>query len=110
MAATLSGFAVAHMNTAQAIPSSRAANAAPWAAFPADHVTIPRARSSAESDATLFNIPRGLKDPVFWNSSAFRNAFGASEAHDSVGVRCRRPATTPRARSIASRSMAIARS
>ncbi len=91
VAATLSGFALAHMNTVQATPSWAAANAAPWAAFPADHVTIPRFFSSAVSDASLFSIPRGLNDPVRWRSSAFRKTSGPSVRHESVGVRWRRP-------------------
>jgi len=65
VASTLRGFAVPHMKTVHPMPASRAANAAPCAAFPADQVTIPPAFSSSESDATLFSIPRGLNEPVF---------------------------------------------
>ena len=67
-------FAVAHMKTWHGMPSVAAAKAAPCAAFPADQVTIPRAFSSAESAAMRLSIPRGLNEPVFWNSSAFRCA------------------------------------
>ena len=63
----------------------------------------PRAFSSALSEASFVRTPRGLKEPVFWSSSALRNAPGASEEHGSVGVRWRRPVMTSRARSTSSR-------
>ena len=47
----------------------RAAQAAACAWFPADTVTRPRARSSGESNITLFSAPRGLNEPVFWRFS-----------------------------------------
>ena len=96
-----------HMTTRQSIPSLADAQATACAWFPADQVTTPRAFSSALSDASLFSTPRGLNEPVFWNSSAFRNARAPmrspSVADVKTGVRCRRPAIVSRAASTSSR-------
>ena len=98
------------MTTVHVESSSAAANAAPCAWLPADQITIPRAFSSSESDASFFSTPRGLNEPVFWKSSALRNTFGPSVLEESIGVRWRRPRISSRARSMSSRSTAIARS
>ena len=100
-AAILIGFAVRHMKTRQAIPSSLAEKAAPAPAFPADHVTMPCAFSSDESDASFASMPRGLNEPVRWKSSALRCASApirADSARDEKsGVRWSRPPTASRA-------------
>ena len=52
----------------------------------------PRARSSAVSDARRTSTPRGLNEPVFWNSSSLSqvSAPQRSESDDErqSGVRC----------------------
>ena len=63
----------------------------------------PRAFSSVVSEASFVNTPRGLNEPVFWKSSAFRNMSGPSEPHAKVGVRRRCPRIRSAARSMSSR-------
>ena len=68
----------------------------PWPAFPAERVTTPRARSAGTRVEMRVRAARGLKDPVFWNSSALkcrrRPNSSPRVVADSVGVRCTRPA------------------
>src|SRR5579864_8268879 len=95
------------MTTRQSMPSRAEAHATACAWFPADHVTTPRARSSWVSDASLFSTPRGLNEPVFWNSSALRKARAPirspSVVEPNVGVRWTRPAIVSRAARTSSR-------
>src|SRR5262245_42131352 len=95
------------MNTRQAMFSLAAAYATPCAAFPADQVTTPAAFASSSSDASLFSTPRGLNEPVFWKSSAFRwtcaPVRSESVRDPNVGVRISRPPIVSRARRTSSR-------
>ena len=51
----------------------------------------PRRRSSGPSAASLAMTPRGLKLPVFWKSSALRNARPPTAAPERVRREQRRP-------------------
>src|SRR5215211_6599273 len=57
----------------------------------------PRSRSPAVIEASFVKTPRGLNEPVFWNSSALRKTPGPSVSDVNTGVRCRRPAIASRA-------------
>ena len=77
------------------MPSAAAPQASAWAWFPAEIPITPRFRSSGVSAARFVSTPRGLKEPVFWNSSAFRKTRAPvrslSVALENVGVRYSRP-------------------
>jgi hypothetical protein len=91
------------MTTRQSTFSCAHAHASPWAAFPAEMEITPRAFSSTEREASFASIPLGLKEPVFWKSSAFRYARPPNAIprvpEERRGVRCRRPAIALRAAS-----------
>src|SRR5829696_6875716 len=70
---TFRGFASSGIQTVAGAPNSRAAYAidCPW--LPVDAVTIPRARSSADSSLTRKRPPRTLNAPMGWRFSHLRN-------------------------------------
>ena len=59
------------------------------------------------SDASLLSTPRALKEPVRWNSSAFRWILGDRLDAVNIGVRCRTPAITPAARRTSSTPVTV---
>src|SRR5215472_9489374 len=104
-------MALAGMTIVAFVPTAVApyAKAAAW--FPADRDTSPRDRTAGSIDNSLLNTPRGLNEPVFWNSSAFRYRRTPSSsptvADDITGVACTRPPIRARARSISSSSSSM---
>ena len=58
----------------------------PW--FPAEAVTIPNPRSCGESESTLFNAPRTLKEPVFWRFSHLIYKLRAVSCVSGVRTMC----------------------
>src|SRR5215212_6448596 len=85
------------MTSRASSPSRAAAQATAWAWFPAEIAITPLSRSTAVSDASFVSTPRGLNEPVFWNSSAFSETPGPSVWELKTGVRCSRPAIASRA-------------
>src|SRR5690242_4398302 len=69
-------------------------------------VITPRAFSSSLSELSLLSAPRGLNEPVFWNSSALKCSRTPMRSPSAVavivGVRCSLPAITRRAAAISS--------
>ena len=97
------------MTTRQSICSSAAPQASAWAWLPAEIPITPRSFSSGVSDESLLRTPRALKEPVFWNSSAFRYVCAPSVRELNVGVRWTRPRIRSAACSTSSRVSAISR-
>ena len=68
----------------------------------------PRSRSSGVSAARFVSTPRGLNEPVRWNSSALSETRAPvrseSVAEENVGVRCSRPPIASRAASTSASS------
>ena len=98
------------MTTRQSIPSAAAPQARAWAWFPAEIPITPRALSSGLSVASLFMTPRALKEPVFWNSSAFSQTRSPRVRDVNVGVRWTRPWIRSAAARTSSRVTGIAAS
>ena len=73
---------------------------------------MPRAFSSAESEASFASMPRGLNEPVRWKSSALRYASAPirsdSARDEKSGVRWSRPPTASRAARTSSREITSA--
>src|SRR4051812_23532988 len=82
------------MKTVALMPSACAARATPWAWFPADAATTPRAFSSSERRDIRVYAPRTLKEPVRWRFSHLRKTWlpVSAESHrdPSIGVRSAR--------------------
>ena len=91
VATSLTSGAVSHVTTVASTPASAAAYATPCAWLPAETAITPRLRSSASSAAMRAIAPRGLNEPVFWNSSSLSRTSAPviSESHAvrHVGVR-----------------------
>ena len=76
--------------TSASIPSTAAPNATAAAAFPAEIVMTPRSRSSGPREEILARIPRGLKEPVRWKSSALRWAVAPVRSDEGARAERRR--------------------
>src|SRR3954471_24409481 len=89
------------MTSSASSPSTRVPQASACAWFPAEMPITPRSRSCGVSAARLVSTPRGLNEPVRWNSSAFSETrapvSSLSVAEENVGVRCSRPPIASRA-------------
>src|SRR4051794_11155200 len=93
------------------MPSSRAANASPWAWLPALAATTPAARSASESCDSRLNAPRTLKEPVSWRFSALSTVRAPTRRDSSpaaiTGVRRTRAPTRSRAALMSSMPRAV---
>ena len=89
------------------MPSRLACRATAWAWLPADIATTPRARSAADSKASLLAAPRSLKEPIGCKFSSLSETCAPvawlTASAGSIGVRSTRPAIRPAAARTSSR-------